>query len=228
LIIQHFSQNTQGRDFIIGDIHGCFNLLETALEQQNFNPSSDRCFSVGDLVDRGPHSGQVLNWLEKPWFHSCLGNHEEMLIEQDPNSEKGQYWFESYGGDWWLALTENERSKIIAALETLPLAIEVETAHGLVGIVHADVPDSFDWPQFCRFLEMGDITARQESLWGRRRATGAVKTPVEGIDRIICGHTVTTTRQTKIVGNVWFIDTGLYFDDGATHLNLINLHDLFK
>ena len=51
-----FAQNTVGRDFAVGDIHGCFTELQRGLEAIGFDPSTDRLFSVGDLVDRGPES----------------------------------------------------------------------------------------------------------------------------------------------------------------------------
>ena len=46
--------NPAGRDLAAGDVHGHFDTLEQALEQIAFDPVSDRLFSVGDLVDRGP------------------------------------------------------------------------------------------------------------------------------------------------------------------------------
>ena len=73
-----FAQNTVGRDFAVGDIHGCFTELQRGLEAIGFDPSTDRLFSVGDLVDRGPESHLALQWLHKPWFHAICGNHDFM------------------------------------------------------------------------------------------------------------------------------------------------------
>ena len=61
--IQRFTRNTTGRDLIVGDIHGCFGRLANALTLIDFDPARDRLFSVGDLVDRGPDSRQVTDWL---------------------------------------------------------------------------------------------------------------------------------------------------------------------
>ncbi len=47
--------NQAGRDFVVGDVHGCFRTLECALLEIEFDPSRDRLFGVGDLVNRGPH-----------------------------------------------------------------------------------------------------------------------------------------------------------------------------
>lgn len=48
--------NTDGRDFIIGDLHGLIHLLNRLVAEIAFNPAVDRLLSVGDIVDRGEHS----------------------------------------------------------------------------------------------------------------------------------------------------------------------------
>jgi len=55
-LMQKLPSNTLGRDFVIGDLHGCFDLLERLMKAVDFNFDKDRLFSVGDLVDRGPYS----------------------------------------------------------------------------------------------------------------------------------------------------------------------------
>ena len=45
-----------GRDFVVGDVHGCFRTVENALRRVGFDPGCDRLFSVGGLVNRGPNS----------------------------------------------------------------------------------------------------------------------------------------------------------------------------
>src|SRR3546814_1255791 len=53
---QLLPSNDIGRDFIVGDLHGCLDLLQAELTRIEFDRSKDRLFSVGDLVDRGPDS----------------------------------------------------------------------------------------------------------------------------------------------------------------------------
>ena len=77
---QHLPANTVGRDFIVGDLHGCLDLLHAELARLQFEPAKDRLFSVGDLADRGPDSMGCLRLLREPWFHAVRGNHEDMLI----------------------------------------------------------------------------------------------------------------------------------------------------
>ena len=58
--VQSFEENRQGRDFVVGDVHGEFGVLENALEQIQFDFQVDRLFCVGDLIDRGPQTCSVL------------------------------------------------------------------------------------------------------------------------------------------------------------------------
>lgn len=81
-LIQKFERNTKGKDYIVGDIHGMYHLLIYALESKlNFNFENDRLFAVGDLIDRGENSVECLDLLNQSWFHSIMGNHEEMLFK---------------------------------------------------------------------------------------------------------------------------------------------------
>jgi serine/threonine protein phosphatase 1 len=67
--------------WFIGDIHGELKLLERLLENVlKFNP--DHLLFVGDYIDRGPHSREVIDRiLELGEGVTCLmGNHELMML----------------------------------------------------------------------------------------------------------------------------------------------------
>jgi serine/threonine protein phosphatase 1 len=119
-------------------------------------------------------------------------------------------WVLLRGGDWWLDVEAEAREQYLAAYRQLPLAMAIETARGRLGIVHADVPERMGWPGFLAALEDGDSAARQTALWGRRRADGLIRPPVDGIDQVVCGHTITPDRHIRHHANVWFIDTGAF------------------
>lgn len=70
-----------GRDFVVGDLHGCRKALDFLLEAVGFDGAHDRLISVGDLTDRGPHPMECLALLEEPWFHAVRGNHDEMILQ---------------------------------------------------------------------------------------------------------------------------------------------------
>ena len=70
----------------IGDVHGCFRTLEVLLGRMEFAPEADRLWMVGDLVNRGPRSLEVLRWARTldsdmgDRFQAVLGNHDLHLI----------------------------------------------------------------------------------------------------------------------------------------------------
>lgn len=212
-MIRHFSRNTAGRDFIVGDIHGCFSRLQARLDHIGFDPKCDRLFSVGDLVDRGPESNSALEWLEKPWFHAVAGNHEDMAIRW-PNGHMQASHYTANGGGWNVRNTPEVQRQISEAFANLPVAIELETAGGIVGIVHADCPFP-SWQHFSNALQDPDLSkgARgsviDKAQWSRKRITEMDRTGVEGVRAVVVGHT--PLKQPVILGNVYHIDTGAVF-----------------
>lgn len=198
-----FKQNTVGKDFVVGDIHGCFTKLQQALEALNFNANTDRLFSVGDLVDRGPESEQCIDWLAKPWFHAVRGNHEQMAIDAyDGFFDSADYRYN--GGGWFLDLSKEEQGYYTTAFQKLPFWMEIETPNGLVGIVHAECP--LDW-NFTK--ENHQSIYDQILLWGRSKISIWDKRPIENVWRVYSGHTPIKTKL--ILGNQHFIDTGAVF-----------------
>jgi len=141
--VQRFIKNTIGKDFVVGDIHGCFSKLKAELTQIGFNEETDRLFAVGDLVDRGPESEDCLKWLNKKWFYSVRGNHEQFCIDYLLGLVD-KYSHIAYGGQWFYCITEHEQQCFSALFDDLPIAIEIETDNGLIGIIHAECPVN-DW-----------------------------------------------------------------------------------
>jgi len=72
--------------YAIGDIHGCYRTLVKLIEENLKVQKDDELYFVGDYIDRGPESRQVVDYLieriEQGYqFHLVRGNHEEMLID---------------------------------------------------------------------------------------------------------------------------------------------------
>jgi serine/threonine protein phosphatase 1 len=218
--VLRFPLNEHGRDFVVGDIHGMFKHLIKLLADAGFDGETDRLFSVGDLVDRGPDSNRALEWLDEPWFHACRGNHEQFAIDSaDP--EQLDVWVNYNGGEWWMALGVEEQEVFRTRFKELPMALEVETRWGRVGIVHADVPPLLPWERFMDLLEARDRDAALYAMWSRNRISGmCTSLPVTGgVQRVYCGHT--PTRETVQIDNVYYIDTGAaYSFDGYEEARL--------
>ena len=68
--------------YAVGDIQGCFEPFLSLMKQVKFNPDKDRLWSVGDLVNRGPQSLDVLRWFfdHRDNVTMVLGNHDLHLM----------------------------------------------------------------------------------------------------------------------------------------------------
>ena len=199
-----------GRDWVVGDVHGCFGTLDDALRAIEFREGKDRLLSVGDLIDRGPNSIDALAWLEDAHFTAvAMGNHEAEMVRLLQTREI--LTPPKLYQQWMRQIARQDLYRWHRALMALPLAITVETAHGQVGIVHCSTWRE-SWSATLSALEEWSITAINMILLGidepgkRAGPTGNV---VEGIDRVMVGHD--TCKQVERRGNLWCIDTGAGF-----------------
>lgn len=209
--IKQFEKNTVGKDYFVGDIHGMFSLLKQELDKIGFDRSKDRLFSVGDLVDRGPNSEDAINWLDQPWFHAVRGNHEQMAVDYfKPGTgwNMDKHTYEYNGGEWFINLPIEKQAVFASAFDELPMAIEVVTDMGRVGVVHAEAIDD-DWDKTKTYLFTQPAIAANVMMWNRDKIRYNNTDPVKGIDYVIVGHT--PQNHMKVLGNVIYIDTGAVY-----------------
>jgi serine/threonine protein phosphatase 1 len=215
-VITHYALNATGRDFVVGDIHGHFSRLEDALADVGFNAHVDRLFSVGDLVDRGAQSQQALEWLDRPWFHAVRGNHEDYAIRHGLTGPVDVENYRNNGGGWFLDLPPEQQLVFARAFNRLPFVIEVDTVHGLVGILHADCPVD-DWRRLRSAL--ASRRSRNHLIWARTRIENLDAEPVQHVHAVVVGHT--PVNRLVRLGNVLHIDTAGWTEQG--HFTLLDL-----
>jgi serine/threonine protein phosphatase 1 len=241
-VIQHVPANPHGRDFVVGDIHGWYEPLMAELEAVCFDPATDRLFSVGDLINRGPDSERCLLLTREPWFYAVRGNHEEILFNwlRQPDAVDVETWMR-YGGSAWLgkgpehffARHPELRRHAEALSAEMPWVIELEAGDGRrIGISHSTFPLD-EWEDLA--LRLPFEPALQEALlWDRPIKRPGFVHHVEGIDLTVHGHVIVPKVQRH--GNGIYIDTGaalfeqpLTTDSRTQHpcITAIELSELF-
>ncbi|MFA7625614.1 MAG: metallophosphoesterase family protein [Candidatus Kapaibacterium sp.] len=90
------------RHFVIGDVHGCSKTLRNLLLNVCDITSSDHLIFIGDLIDRGPDSRDVMDFVLELKDNSndisiVRGNHEQMLLDSLNDSKAMKNWFRNGG-----------------------------------------------------------------------------------------------------------------------------------
>jgi bis(5'-nucleosyl)-tetraphosphatase (symmetrical) len=125
--------------YATGDIQGCLDELLRLLDRLSFNPTTDRLWLTGDLVNRGPDSLGVLRFVRDlgPAAITVLGNHDLHLLavaaghggrQRDPGIEQ--------------VLAAPDQEELLAWLASRPL-LHRDRALGWT-LVHAGLVPQWD------------------------------------------------------------------------------------
>lgn len=188
-------QNPEGRDFVVGDVHGHLKQLQAQLDSLAFDPGRDRLFCLGDIVDRGPDSSLMLDMIDQQVYFSILGNHEAMMIAglEDPADMPLHF---ANGGEWFYELPRSEQRRLVDKVRQWPWAMEIDTGIKRVGLVHADVPErswslvrqllrGIDeyWQDGAALSDAAVAEVAKKILWNRNLITRVYR-DVVGLERI--------------------------------------------
>lgn len=193
----------------VGDIHGCFDLLNEKLQQIEFDKEKDLLISVGDLIDRGDQNVECLDLINEKWFRAVRGNHEQMAIDALFHGVNDRVWMAN-GGAWYLCADPEQEilaKQLIKKCEQLPLIIEVNANGKKTVIAHADYPSDE--------YEFGKPVDEQHVIWSRERISDNNVREIKGADLFLFGHTPMIKGAVKRA-NQEYIDTGAVFGYGLT------------
>lgn len=193
------------RSFVIGDVHGCAATLRRLVDAILRPAPQDRIYLLGDLIDRGPDSRGVLDFIFELRGRglsvgSVRGNHEEMCLQAGDD----QYYLELWAANGGLATLESFQADgpgdipylYREFLRSLPLYILLDD----FVIVHAGL--NFDSPG--PFDDTGAMLWTRSPHVDRQRIGGR---------RLICGHTPVTRSllEASLDGSKIMLDNGCVF-----------------
>lgn len=212
-VVQKFERNAVGRDFVVGDIHGCLQDFISLKSAIHFNPQKDRMFSVGDLIDRGPDSLSTAALIYEPWFFAVRANHEQLLIDAVLNkhtaSENTWMW---NGGQWAADVDVQMLSMLAEDFNNNPYIITVGHGSDRVNIVHAEIIASTDadvdqWALHNKIVPEWHLN---ELVWGRSHIYNPSAVGRD-LSITIVGHTPVQQPTYHELANHLYIDTGCVF-----------------
>lgn len=194
-----------GRRFVIGDVHGCARTLRSLVEKVLQLGRDDELYLVGDLIDRGPDSKGVLDFiseLRRQGFSvmSVKGNHEEMCLRASNDLLSLEMWLMNGGkatlDSFFKEAPDEIPREYRTFLELLPNFILLDDFI----IVHAAL----------NFHLSNPFSDTEAMLWQRQCMVERNKI---GGRRLVSGHTAVTKEQLEasVETDRIMIDNGCVF-----------------
>ena len=202
--------------WVIGDVHGYFRTLQSLVEKLELN-ENDVVVMLGDLIDRGPSSADVVNYVKSTEnIYSIRGNHEQMMIESFDDvkfskdlSMEARIWYSNGGSETessYIAMCgSNEEacsraSEDIGWMMALPTEIVLEDWR----LVHGGYDQNHD---------VEEESQEDIHMYARKQFFSS-KHAIDPRRTILFGHTVTFLlhKDESKAGLIWLSDVQL--DDG--------------
>lgn len=193
------------RHIVIGDVHGHYEGLQQLFALLDLQ-EQDTVYFLGDLIDRGPASAQVVEFVRTQGYLCLCGNHEQMMqfaFQSDADDFAMQAWLSS-GGHSTLDSYRGREHQIevdLAWMANLPTHLDL----GDFWLVHAGVHPRLSLDQ----------QSAQQFCWIRQEFH-QMQQPFFTDKTILTGHTITFTFPGVDPGQLaqgvgWIdIDTGAY------------------
>ncbi len=197
---------------VIGDIHGCFNTFRTLIDKVRTKYNDIKLYSVGDLIDRGNFSVEVVDYIISEGIVFTPGNHDYMFYYfiKEPTSEMGCSWI--YNGFEKTITSYNDRfDKIAVHLKKIinaPLFLNLDDCFishaGISKYYKSKVPKNFkENPDSLYDLMASEIQNSHGILWTRDELMDLGKLQ-------IVGHTRQQDVEYIKKNNAAYIDTSVY------------------
>jgi len=214
----------------IGDVHGCLGELQDLLTKCKYEPTTDKLYLLGDLVDRGPDSAGVIAFarrLSKLYGAECVkGNHDDKHVRfrrhyntEKATGKKNPMKFNDRNMAEHLKLTDED----VAWMEALPNVIMPPSLPGYA-CVHAGFNPfrggAKNWGKECLFIRYIDVSSNNTVGLDRD-----LKQPENSIfwadlwtgpEKVLYGHCVHSYKEPLIINGTYGLDTGCCFGGRMT------------
>ncbi len=194
--------------YAIGDLQGCLDPLQRLLDKLCFDPTADRLWFCGDLVNRGPQSLETLRFVHALGESALtvLGNHDLHLLAAAEGVRKER------DAGMQRILNAADRERLLDWLRHRPLAhYDPELNFHLI---HAGLPPQWDAEETMRYARELETTLRSDGytdflhhMYGNKPASWSAQ--LTGIERLrfIC-NAFTRMRYCYPDGSLEFKSNG--------------------
>ena len=219
--------------WVIPDIHGCADSLKALIEEQIRPTRNDEIYFLGDYIDRGPGSKQVIDYIrnmQKDEYNitALKGNHEDFLIElYDLEVNSKGAWNKLFGSQKkrsWFTIGGKETLKSfgVNAVKDIP----VEYIEWMKNLEHYAKLDDFVLVHAgLNFKHSDPFKDKHSMMWIRDYPIQPWKIQNR---RIIHGHVPVNLELINLsVSNAFYqfidLDNGTYMKDKSGYGNLVSL-----
>ncbi len=230
-----------GRNLVIGDIHGMYDRMLSALSNAGFDPEEDTLYSVGDLCDRGNRNLEVIEYLMAlPHFLPVAGNHDLWLYRFLSDRGASSTWLMPCNGGMetyrtFSTLGYGIRWRIRKWMDSFALARFCDNHM----ILHAGIPEMIGSERQLEALLKGvtlkDVLKNrgledrllEGIVWDRSYIRAALfpenrnRRPIRTERTIICGHTPLGKVFESQEYHIICIDTGSFAPFG--HITVMDM-----
>ncbi|ALO43059.1 metallophosphoesterase [Pseudoalteromonas phenolica] len=203
--------------YVVGDLDGSLSGLQKALIRKGFVEHVDHLICLGDMIDRGSESVQLIQYLSDINADFVLGNHEHLMLESIiSQDETAMHLWSSNGGAWHHDVDKAKLDSVCNLFLNSSLSIRLEYRGIEIGLSHT-LPPSWNWSSPPEKSE-GTV---ESLLWSRELFKSQKQSSNIGVNFSIHGHN--STQIPIWIGNTYHIDTNYY--GRPTVVNLGNLID---
>ncbi len=144
--------------YVIGDIQGCYIELQQLLQRIHYHPAKDTLWCVGDLVNRGPHSLEVLRFFKELGNKAVvvLGNHDLHLLAVAHGRTERLHRKDTLTD----ILQATDKLELLTWLRHRPLFHYDESLK--IAMIHAGLPPQWDIVQASQYAHEVEIALRSD------------------------------------------------------------------